>query len=126
MGAVPSRSNHMWAGGRNDARNQKSLSLSMHTKPFLYTREVQPPMNHAGAQALDALEDVLATLLVHTDRTEKKRGISYPKPRAFVHLHEGPYRAFHGNAYRRRIRALSFVQKIGTFGQSSVKVVDQA
>ena len=53
-------------------------------------------MNHAGVQALDALEDVFAALRVHTHLTEKKRGISYPKPRVFLHLHEGPTGLFTG------------------------------
>ena len=47
-------------------------------------------MKHAGDQALDRLEDVLALVRALPGLTEKKRGTFYRKSRAFLHFHEDP------------------------------------
>ena len=47
-------------------------------------------MKHAGANALDALEDLLTSLRVHVELKEKKRGIFYRRSTAFLHFHEDP------------------------------------
>ena len=47
-------------------------------------------MRHAGAEALDALEDVLAKLREHDALREKTRGTFYRKSSAFLHFHEDP------------------------------------
>jgi hypothetical protein len=45
-------------------------------------------MKHAGADALDALEDVLIAVRTRGDLKEKKRGIFYFKSKSFLHFHE--------------------------------------
>lgn len=47
-------------------------------------------MKHAGEQALDALEALLAQLRPLPGMTEKKRGVFYRKSKAFLHFHEDP------------------------------------
>jgi len=47
-------------------------------------------MRHAGEQALDHLEDVLALVRALPGLTEKRRGTFYRKSRAFLHFHEDP------------------------------------
>ncbi len=47
-------------------------------------------MKHAGEQALDALEALLAALRPLPGMTEKKRGVFYRKSKAFLHFHEDP------------------------------------
>ena len=47
-------------------------------------------MRHAGPAALDALEDLLATLRAIADLTERSRGTFYRRSRAFLHFHEDP------------------------------------
>ena len=47
-------------------------------------------MKHAGEEALDALESVLAKVRKHEWLTERKRGVFYMKSRAFLHFHEDP------------------------------------
>ena len=51
-----------------------------------YTRAVR----HAGPDALDALEGLLAQIRRHSALTEKKRGTFYRKSAAFLHFHEDP------------------------------------
>ena len=45
-------------------------------------------MKHAGPATLDALEEVLVALRARAELKEKKRGIFYRKPTAFLHFHE--------------------------------------
>ena len=45
-------------------------------------------MKHAGKEALDQLEPVLAELRLIGGMKEKKRGIFYRKSAAFLHFHE--------------------------------------
>ena len=47
-------------------------------------------MKHATAQALDALEPLLAELRILGGMKEKKRGVFYVKSRAFLHFHKDP------------------------------------
>ena len=47
-------------------------------------------MKHAGPQALDALEDVLAKLRELAALKEKSRGCFYRKSSSFLHFHEDP------------------------------------
>jgi hypothetical protein len=47
-------------------------------------------MRHAGPEALDALEDLLAALRGHAALRERKRGTFYRKSDAFLHFHEDP------------------------------------
>ena len=47
-------------------------------------------MNHAGTDAIDALEDLLAEIRKFPDLREKKRGTFYRKSTAFLHFHEDP------------------------------------
>jgi hypothetical protein len=45
-------------------------------------------MKHAGAHALDALNDLLMNLRARTDLVERRPGIFYVRSRAFLHFHE--------------------------------------
>lgn len=47
-------------------------------------------MKHAGSDALDALEPILASVRRFEGLTEKKRGIFYRRSKAFLHFHEDP------------------------------------
>lgn len=47
-------------------------------------------MKHAGANALDRLESLLAKLRTLPGVKEKKRGVFYWKNRAFLHFHDDP------------------------------------
>lgn len=47
-------------------------------------------MKHAGAEALDQLEDLLVKLRSHETLVEKSRGCFYRKSSAFLHFHEDP------------------------------------
>jgi hypothetical protein len=47
-------------------------------------------MKHAGEQALDELEALLAALRPLTGMVEKKRGVFYRKSKSFLHFHEDP------------------------------------
>lgn len=47
-------------------------------------------MKHAGAEALDRLEPLLADLRTVPGMAEKARGVFYRKGRAFLHFHEDP------------------------------------
>jgi hypothetical protein len=47
-------------------------------------------MKHAGEEALDALEDLLAQIRQLEGLQEKKRGIFYRRSTAFLHFHEDP------------------------------------
>jgi hypothetical protein len=47
-------------------------------------------MKHAGDQALDRLEPLLALVRALPGLTEKRRGTFYRKSRAFLHFHEDP------------------------------------
>ena len=47
-------------------------------------------MKHAGPDALDALEDLLAKLRALPALKEKSRGCFYTKSSAFLHFHEDP------------------------------------
>jgi hypothetical protein len=64
-------------------------------------------MRHARADALDALEPLLAELRALPGLTEKSRGAFYRKSRAFLHFHEDPKGLFadlrepHGDDFER-------------------------
>ena len=45
-------------------------------------------MKHAGARALDALNDLLMNLRARTDLVDRRPGIFYVRGRAFLHFHE--------------------------------------
>ena len=45
-------------------------------------------MKHAGAGALEALNDLLMNLRARTDLVERRPGIFYVRGRAFLHFHE--------------------------------------
>lgn len=45
-------------------------------------------MKHAGPQALDRLEPLIARIRALPGLTEKARGTFYRKSRAFLHFHE--------------------------------------
>ena len=47
-------------------------------------------MKHAGSDALDQLEPLLARVRALPGLVEKKRGTFYRKSRAFLHFHEDP------------------------------------
>jgi hypothetical protein len=47
-------------------------------------------MKHAGPQALDQLDDLLAKLRTHAELKERKRGSFYCKSAGFLHFHEDP------------------------------------
>ena len=47
-------------------------------------------MKHAGDAVLDGLEDLLEALRRHGGLKERKRGVFYRGPRAFLHFHEDP------------------------------------
>jgi hypothetical protein len=47
-------------------------------------------MKHAGPEALDQLEPLLAQIRALPGLVEKKRGPLYRKSRAFLHFHEDP------------------------------------
>jgi hypothetical protein len=49
-----------------------------------------PPVKHAGADALDQLDDLLAALRQVPGLQEKSRGVFYRRSRAFLHFHEDP------------------------------------
>jgi hypothetical protein len=45
-------------------------------------------MKHAGAVALEALEDVLSAIRIRPELTGRRDGIFYRKSAAFLHFHE--------------------------------------
>ena len=47
-------------------------------------------MKHAGPEALDLLEPLLAKIRKHPALKEKKRGLFYLKGKSFLHFHEDP------------------------------------
>ena len=47
-------------------------------------------MKHAGVEALDALESLVAAIRRLPGLKEKARGVFYRKGRAFLHFHEDP------------------------------------
>jgi hypothetical protein len=47
-------------------------------------------VRHATPPALDELEPLLARLRVLPGLVEKKRGVFYRRPKAFLHFHEDP------------------------------------
>jgi hypothetical protein len=47
-------------------------------------------MKHAGADALDRLEPLLARLRAYPQLREKSRGVFYLRSKAFLHFHEDP------------------------------------
>ena len=47
-------------------------------------------MKHAGEQALEGLESLLAEIRKHAGLKEKKRGTFYRKSSGFLHFHEDP------------------------------------
>jgi hypothetical protein len=47
-------------------------------------------VKHVSAAGLDDLDDVLRQLRAVEGLTEKKRGVFYRGPRAFLHFHEDP------------------------------------
>jgi hypothetical protein len=48
-------------------------------------------MKHAGPEALDRLEPLIARIRVLPGLVEKQRGVFYRKSRAFLHFHEDPH-----------------------------------
>lgn len=58
-------------------------------------------MKHAGPEALDALEDLIAEIRKLGALTEKGRGVFYRGSRAALHFHEDPaglFADFRGDA----------------------------
>lgn len=47
-------------------------------------------MKHAGAAALDQLEDLLSAIRTLPGPKEKTRGVFYLRAKAFLHFHEDP------------------------------------
>ena len=47
-------------------------------------------MKHAGGDALDGIEELLAEIRAHAGLVEKGRGVFYRRSRAFLHFHEDP------------------------------------
>ena len=47
-------------------------------------------MKHAGPDALDQIDDLLAKVRKHAELTERKRGTFYRKSSALLHFHEDP------------------------------------
>jgi hypothetical protein len=47
-------------------------------------------MKHAGSEALDTIEGLLAKVRRHPALIERKRGTFYRKSSAFLHFHEDP------------------------------------
>ena len=47
-------------------------------------------MKHAGANALDQLEDLLEAIRAFVALKERSRGVFYFKSKAFLHFHEDP------------------------------------
>ena len=47
-------------------------------------------MKHAGAEALDRLEPLLAQIRLLPRLKERKRGLFYLRGRSFLHFHEDP------------------------------------
>jgi hypothetical protein len=47
-------------------------------------------MKHAGADALDELDDLLVVVRLRSELTERKRGTFYRQSSAFLHFHEDP------------------------------------
>ena len=47
-------------------------------------------MRHAGVEALDRLEGLLAAVRALPGLREKQRGIFYRRSKAFLHFHEDP------------------------------------
>ena len=47
-------------------------------------------MKHAGAEALDSLEPIIAEISKLAGLKEKKRGTFYRGPVGFLHFHEDP------------------------------------
>ena len=47
-------------------------------------------MKHAGAGALEALNDLLESLRTRTALVERRPGIFYVSGKAFLHFHEDP------------------------------------
>lgn len=45
-------------------------------------------MKHAGAEALDLLDPLLAKIRKNSSLKEKSRGVFYRKSKAFLHFHE--------------------------------------
>jgi hypothetical protein len=48
-------------------------------------------MKHAGPEALDQLEPLIARIRVLPGLVEKSRGAFYRKSRAFLHFHQDPH-----------------------------------
>jgi hypothetical protein len=57
-------------------------------------------MKHAGMEALDALEDLLAEIRRLEGLKEKKRGTFYRGSSGFVHFHEDPAGLFADLRYK--------------------------
>ena len=57
-------------------------------------------MKHAGGDALNQLEPLLARIRLLPGLTEKKRGLFYMKGRSLVHFHEDPAGLFADLAWR--------------------------
>ena len=47
-------------------------------------------MKHAGAAALDQLEDLLSEIRTLPDLKEKSRGVFYLRSKSFLHFHDDP------------------------------------
>jgi hypothetical protein len=57
-------------------------------------------MKHAGADALDLLEPLLAEIRALPQLKEKKRGLFYLKGRSLLHFHEDPKGLFADLAWK--------------------------
>jgi len=57
-------------------------------------------MKHAGGEALDRLESLLAQIRLLPNLKEKKRGLFYLKGRSLLHFHEDPAGLFADVAWR--------------------------
>jgi hypothetical protein len=57
-------------------------------------------MKHAGAEALDRLEPLLAQIRLLPKLKEKKRGLFYLGGRSLLHFHEDPAGLFADLAWR--------------------------
>jgi hypothetical protein len=57
-------------------------------------------MKHAGGEALDRLEPLLARIRLLPKLREKKRGLFYLRGRSLLHFHEDPAGLFADLAWR--------------------------
>ena len=65
-------------------------------------------MKHAGGEALDQLEPLLARIRLLPQLKEKKRGLFYLKGRSLLHFHEDPAGLYADLAWRGQDTRLRF------------------